>query len=161
MLRDFAELSPVVEQPGGLKSGFMQRRTTLSAARKAMTSLQESRSQTKPLSPSSVGNRGKEVDGGCPPPAPASPGTQCVLFRNPPTGWHCFRELSPFNTQGQAVPHCGAHPVQKKERETLVQLTRVYSKLQASANLRGPICNIDQLHTEGSLKSFLMLNLVN
>jgi len=49
----------------------------------------------------------------------------------------------------------------EKEEETSVQPTRASRKLQASASLRGQVCSPDQLHAEGSLKIFSMLNLVN
>lgn len=142
-----------------------------------MTSLQGSRSQTKQLSSSSVGNRRKDADGGCQPPAPASPGTRSILFRNPPAGWHCSRELSPFKTQGQAVPH---HPVWAKEKRegggNPSTTNPGFQQASSSCRLEGldlqhregdkkllPCQGIvsDQRHTGGSLKTFPMLHLVN
>lgn len=144
-----------------------------------MTSLQGSRSQTKQSSPSSVGNKGKEAGGGHPPPVPAPPGTHHVLLRNPPAGWHCFWELSPFNTLGQAVPHRGACPVWAKEKREGGGNSAINLGFQQASGIcqfegldlqhcegdkkLHPYQGIvsDQLHAEESLKPFPVLNLVN
>lgn len=88
-------------------------------------------------------------------------------------------ESSHCSTPGARLcPTVGAHSVQVKEKWEgggNLQPTQVSSNLQASANLRDWICHTvketrnsfpvrivsDQLHAEGSLKTFPMLNLVN